>query len=290
MNAVWETMAPFVTPLSVKTVLYGIALILMCVGFGRHRRVGTVPLAVALCGSLSLSLLAGLAPGRTPTGEQWWLWGVTGAAALGALLMRWWRPVAWIEAVVLSLRLGFAVYREGPGLPAVWTAADSGERIRLLCRAVWALTWLLAVVYSVSLALRRPEGRAGDRSVRLTPPALSEPPKAPAWAEDPLPPDVTLRELLPEMPAKKNAVPEVSPAAGRPAGETVTVSAGSETAAASKTQRLPEGLKQTGVGAQLLLCKRRLDAGEISPADYERQKAELLGLSDPSSGDSGGML
>ena len=104
----------------------------------------------------------------------------------------------------------------------------------------------------------------------------------PLWSEDPLPHDVTLQQLLPEettMPSREVAAADaVSPAAAADAA-----------AAKSATAeiRLPAGLKQTGVGAQLLLCKRRLDVGEISPAEYRRQKAQLMGLSELPSGSDG---
>lgn len=236
MGDILLTALSYVTPGAVKAVLALAALIGMIVSFARKGKGGTVTLVIALAGWILPEMLGKHA--YTPFRIA-----LTAVLIVMTLLMRRFRWAGWLNFACLLAAIAADLLYVPWLLRGMLMIGD----VRSLAEAVYALlclcTLCLAVAYSVCLAVWK------------RPAALREEPPVPAAS--PLPEDVTLEELLP---------------AAEPQPAVHTVAAPAKAAAAA----LPATLLQTGIGAEILRCKRRLDAGEITPEEFARRKAALM--------------
>lgn len=245
MQEVMTRIFDFITPGAVKAALALVALIGMLVSLPRKSKGGIVTLLIALAGWLSLDVLSA-AVSAFPRALVWqcavWL------AVMGMVLcMRWWRWAGWVSAALwLTIALGQGLLYLPALLRSLWMIGTA----RSLAEAVYALLSVcafgVAVAYSVCLAVwRRPE-----------PPQPEEKPVSAPLS--PLPADVTLAQILPEAETAPTKESKPAPVPREPAV-------------------LPETVLQTGIGAEILRCKRQLDAGEITPEEFARRKAALMG-------------
>lgn len=246
MPEIVTTLLSYVTPGAVKAVLALAALIALIVCLPRGRRGATVVLWVALFGWLTLDVLGAhlFTTARIVT---------VAALFLFTLLLWWCRWSGWVTAVLFAGAAAVEILLYLPSLlRGMWLIGG----VRGVTEAVYALlplaVFLLAAAYGVRMALR-------SRPVKE--PAVTPQSTLPT---SPLPADVTLAEILPTaepLPAVAvHTVPVASPTPPKTAAP------------------LPATLRQTGIGAEILREKRRLDAGEITEEEFRSRRAALMGL------------
>lgn len=265
----------YITPWSIRALLSAVVLVFLIVGLCRRSKIGLIPLTALLVVLLGMDILTLVSPHILSYPMTLLRWGITTVLAVLIPFSRDSRPVSFVAAGGLIAAVAADVWLD------LW---QQTETLWMLSRLEW-LTFLsrifclLVLLTGAAYCLLR--GIGGDRvrtaPLRMTPdPVLGDIPahkRLPGQAltpffrelvtptaepEDvtelpairrnsaPLPPDITVEQLLGEE-------PEPVAAAAPAAAATAEPSAGS------------------GAGADILHYKRQLDAGLLTPEEFARR-------------------
>ncbi len=246
------SLASYITPITVKTALFFVTFIFVCIGLGRRNRCGWIPLSITALLSAGFFALQMLSPHYLFTWETPALMATYALTSVFALLSFWFRRLGIVTGTLL---FAVEVYRGLIlGVPLLNTVIKewlptgnvlSTPSLHLGCLAWCLLSTLLTVIYCMIMGFRRavPKERGPSTMEEL-------------WQASPLPMDLTLEEIMPREEdtfSKEEKHPE-------------------EVAIPIEQEELERG----GIGTEILRYKHLLDEGLITAEVFREKKAELM--------------